>query len=105
MGNVAIALTNLGNLAKNQNEYAAARPLYEESLAIARGVDDRWGVALALVNLGPLLCALGENAASRSALAECLALCRQMGLKRLTAFALEGCAALAMAESTARHGR
>lgn len=52
---------------------------------------------MSLVNLGPLACQERDYAASRSCFAECLTLCLALGEKRVTAYALEGCAVLATA--------
>lgn len=48
----ARALNGAGNLAYNQGDYATARSLHEQSLALRRALDDRWGVAASLNNLG-----------------------------------------------------
>ena len=50
------------------------------------------------VLLGQSACEEKDFAASRSCLAECLTLCRALGSKRRTAYALEGCEALAGAQ-------
>jgi hypothetical protein len=55
-------------------------------------------MARSLNNLGLLACKEQDYAASRSCLAECLRLCLVLGAKRLTAYALEGCAGLAQAQ-------
>lgn len=48
----ARALNGAGNLAYNQGDHATARTLHEQSLALRRSTDDRWGVAASLNNLG-----------------------------------------------------
>ena len=50
----AKALNGAGGLAYWRNDFAAARALYEEQLAIARSLDDRPATAEALYNLGYL---------------------------------------------------
>ena len=47
-----MALSNLGNAAQEQGNYAAARSLQEESLAISRELGDKRGIAGSLNSLG-----------------------------------------------------
>lgn len=51
-----IALNNLGRLALDSNDCAAARPLFERALALARSVEDSDLCALASLNLAWALC-------------------------------------------------
>jgi tetratricopeptide (TPR) repeat protein len=51
---LAQALRQAGGLAFTQRDFAAARPLHEESLAIARELPDNRLMAIQLVNLGLL---------------------------------------------------
>ena len=48
---IAGSLNNLGNVAYVQDDYASARSLYEESLAIKRELGDKLGVAGCLEDL------------------------------------------------------
>ena len=57
---IATSLSNLGVLAASQGDYAAARTLFEESLAILRQLDDPWGIAIALGNLGSVASEAGD---------------------------------------------
>src|SRR5258705_202564 len=50
----AYVLNAAGVLSYHQGDYPAARALYEESLAIRRGLGDRFGIAGSLGNLGDL---------------------------------------------------
>ena len=45
------ALSNLGVVACDRGQFASATPLFEESLAILRELDDQWGISIALGNL------------------------------------------------------
>ena len=47
-------LNNLATLAQERGEYAQARTLQEESLALKRSQDDQRGIAVALLNLGDI---------------------------------------------------
>ncbi len=92
---IAGSLNDLGVVANLQGDYASARTLFEKGLAIQRKLRDKRGMAASLVNLGSVAWRERDYAASRHCLADCLSLCRVLGDKRITAYALEGCAALA----------
>jgi predicted ATPase/DNA-binding CsgD family transcriptional regulator len=49
---VADALKGLALIARNENDYAATRTFYEESLALLKELGDTWGAAEALLGLG-----------------------------------------------------
>src|SRR6266545_1058829 len=76
---IANLLSNLGIVARRQGNYAHARALYEESLALRRELGDKWGIATSLNALGLLAHYLGDNAAARGFLEESLALRRELG--------------------------
>ena len=57
----AIALNNLGRLALDANDAAAARPLLERALYLARDQEDSELAALAGLNLASALCLAGDN--------------------------------------------
>jgi predicted ATPase/class 3 adenylate cyclase len=78
----AKALNGAGNLAHAQGEYAAARSLHEESLAIKRELGDKWGIASSLNNLGIIAQEQGDYTAARSLYEEDLTLFRELGDKR-----------------------
>jgi tetratricopeptide (TPR) repeat protein len=95
---VAGALHNLGRVAYRQGEYAAARALHEESLALGRQHGDRQGIALSLNNLGMVARKEGDHEAASSFYRESLALRREVGdrlgmLNSLEAFAELACEA------------
>jgi tetratricopeptide (TPR) repeat protein len=75
----AKVLTGAGTLAHNRGEYALARALFEESLAIWRELGDKAGSASALNNLGWMGWRLSEYAAGRAYSEESLALYRELG--------------------------
>ena len=60
-------------------DYAAARPLYEESLSISRESDDRRGVAQALNGLGIMACDQGDYHSARSFHEQSLTIRRELG--------------------------
>jgi DNA-binding CsgD family transcriptional regulator/tetratricopeptide (TPR) repeat protein len=75
----AKALNGLAYLMRNQGDFAAARPLMEESVAIRRATDDRHGLAGSLSNLAGMALEQGEYALARRLYDEHLALCRELG--------------------------
>lgn len=70
----AKALTAAGMLALYQNQYATARPLFEDSLALAHAIKDPTGVATALLNLGRIAMEQGELPRATALLEESLTL-------------------------------
>ncbi|GAC1394914.1 MAG: tetratricopeptide repeat protein [Chloroflexota bacterium] len=75
----AMALHGAGALAFYQVDYAAAQPLYEESLALCQELGDRAGRAWALIYLGWMANDQGDYVAARTSCEESLALCRELG--------------------------
>ena len=67
----------------------AARPLFEESLAIFRALGDQQGMGWALARLGLMHIFLGDLPAARPLLEESLALCRAVGDRWGTAWILQ----------------
>ena len=84
----AAALNGAGTLAWMQGDYASARVLYEESLTIARELEDKKGIALSLGNLGIVAKEQGDYALARSLYEESLALRRELGDTSGIAFGL-----------------
>ena len=84
----AQALNGAGLLAHEQGDYAAARSLYEESLAIRRELGDKRGIAISLNSLGHVVREQGEYAKARSFYGESLAIRRELGDKRGIAVSL-----------------
>ena len=84
----ARALNGVATLIHELGDYATARPLLEESLAIWRTLDDQQGMAWVLNNLGWVTINLNDYATGRARSEESLALCRTLGDKRGAAVAL-----------------
>jgi hypothetical protein len=57
-----MALNNLGDLAFDQGDFAAAKTLHEESLAIKQELGDRQGIAESLEGLAEVASAAAEPA-------------------------------------------
>jgi predicted ATPase/class 3 adenylate cyclase len=86
----ATALLWAGNLARLQGDDAAARVLYEESLAINRELGNRRGIAGSLWGLGIRALYQGELATARALYEESLAIYRELGNKEDITGALNG---------------
>jgi predicted ATPase len=86
--NIANALLNLGRV-------NGSAPLLEEGLALARELDDGWGISLGVASLGRIALEEGDSGRAKALFAEGLALCRDRGDRRLAAQCLAGLAATA----------
>ena len=75
----ARAVNAAGSLAWHQTDFAAARPLLEQGLAISRGLGDRLGLARSLNNLGSLAFEQGDYPAAQTLYEESLAVWRELG--------------------------
>jgi predicted ATPase/class 3 adenylate cyclase/transcriptional regulator with XRE-family HTH domain len=78
----AKALSVAGSLAQNQSDYASARAMYEESLAIFRELGDKKGIAQSLDGLGIIAYDQGDHVSGRSQMEESLAIRRELGDKK-----------------------
>jgi predicted ATPase len=87
-GRVAAVAHGLGILLTQQNEFAAAAPLFERSLAIYRDAGDRNQEAKELNSLGITLGYAGDLDTARSLLEESAALAREVGNEQRVAAAL-----------------
>lgn len=85
-------LFDAGQLCSFMGRYAIAQNFLEQSLAVAREIDDRQRIASALQMLG--MAALGQDdiAAARRYLSEALAMAREIGNRREIAAALNALA-------------
>jgi predicted ATPase/serine/threonine protein kinase len=72
-GKVALALSNLANIAKHQGDYATARTTYERILEDYRAVGDNRGIAFTLSGLGDVAVREGDYARARTHYDESLA--------------------------------
>lgn len=78
----AKGLAGAGHLAHNQGDYAAARRLFEASLALWRELGDSRGIATALNDLGWVAWRQGDYTAARTLSAESLVRWRELGDSR-----------------------
>jgi non-specific serine/threonine protein kinase len=84
----ARALTAAGILAEKLADYVAARHLHEESLAVARELEDPEGIAASLSNLGAVAHELGEYAEAQTLHEESLTIRHARGDRRGMAVSL-----------------
>jgi tetratricopeptide (TPR) repeat protein len=77
---MAIALNNMGDVARRLGERGRARTLFEQSLKLCRDQDEPRGVARALGNLGRVACDVGDYSGAVALLEESAALYRQLGI-------------------------
>ncbi len=84
----AKALNGAGGLAWTQGDYAVARRLFEESLAVFRDLGDRWGMAGPLNNMGLVALEQGDYSVARGVFGESLAILRELRDQRGMALAL-----------------
>jgi tetratricopeptide (TPR) repeat protein len=92
---IAVGLTNLGDVARQEGDLTGAAVLYEESLALWRdqgGVN--WGMPWALLGLGDICLQRGDHAAARGYCTESLTIARQEDQIAASLEALAGLAAL-----------
>ena len=95
----AKALNGLGNISlaiSEQDDYAAARAFYQESLALSRGLDDKRTIAGTLNNLGGVT---ETPEAQRAFYEESLEMLRAIGDKRGIAIALTNLGFLAFQQN------
>lgn len=90
----AEVLRAAGVLAYEQGDFAAARAVYEESLATRRLIGDQRGIALSLNELAILLRDQGDFRAARALYDEGLAITRESGSESVMAHLLNGAAIL-----------
>jgi len=62
---IAGSLNNLGGVAYEQGDYARAKALLGESVALYHELGDTWGIAAALDNLGAVTYAQGDYERAR----------------------------------------
>ncbi|MFL5731597.1 MAG: ATP-binding protein [Chloroflexia bacterium] len=75
----ARALNGAGLLAFRQADYSAARPFFDQALAVSREAGDKQGISISLNNLGNVAKEEEDYQAARSLCEESLALCRELG--------------------------
>jgi predicted ATPase/class 3 adenylate cyclase len=94
----AKALAGAGGLARQQGDYATARDLYEQSLALRRDLGDKRGVAAVRGDLGLIGFHLGEYAAARVLLNDSINALRELGDRQGLAMALNSLGMITMDE-------
>jgi tetratricopeptide (TPR) repeat protein len=95
---LAAILHQLGMLAQRQGDYAKARILYDESIAIERELRDKSGVAKSLHQLGHLAQDQGDYIEARKLYDQSLTINRELGDKSGIAHTLHQLATLAQAQ-------
>jgi len=78
----------LGWMAWTKGDYERAKGLLEESLALSRHADDRFGVADALLMLGSTVGSMGDRKRDKQLQGEAVALCRELGYSSTLAVSL-----------------
>jgi tetratricopeptide (TPR) repeat protein len=82
---MALAVNNLGLLAMDQGDWAGARSLFEQSLALSRELGDKHGISMWMTNISTTLLAQGIDHSSGKSpeelLAESLSIARGAGDK------------------------
>ena len=86
---VAVSLNALAVLSRDQGKVAAARSLFEESLALWRELGDQRAVARALSNLANVVKMEGDFPRVRSLYVECLSIFKELGDRTGVAWALD----------------
>jgi non-specific serine/threonine protein kinase len=94
----AFVTANLGDLAFDEGDLAAARELLERAIAMLRPRGDRWAIAIVQRYLARVLAAQGEPATAYGLLAESLSLLRAWSERTELADTLEILATLAARE-------
>lgn len=79
---LARSLNCLGEIARSDDDHAAAQRFYEESLAVRRTLGDQRGMAVTLFNLGQVLLGQGDGQQATDFYLESLALSRTLGDQR-----------------------
>src|SRR2546423_14672141 len=87
---MGLTLTNLGLALHCEQDFVGATPIYEESLALARELEDEDGVVAALHNLGLAAHHQGQEDRAARFLAESLRLAHALGDKANIATRLTG---------------
>jgi predicted ATPase/class 3 adenylate cyclase len=78
-GRVASFRRTLGITAEREGDYERAAELHEESLALYREAEDRWGIAASLLSLANVLVMREEHERAKELYREALSLSRESG--------------------------
>jgi DNA-binding CsgD family transcriptional regulator len=87
-----------------QGDYASARSVYEEGLALSRELGDKWGTSIYLNNLGNVAYMQGEYPAARSIHLESLAIRKEIDHKLGMAISVAGLGEVAVESGQPRLG-
>ena len=90
------ALSAAGNLALQQSDHEAARPLHEQALALRRALSDTRGIAASLNNLGVLAMKSGDLSAARACYEEARTLFDAPGNRAALGYVLSNLAGIAL---------
>jgi predicted ATPase/DNA-binding CsgD family transcriptional regulator len=90
------ALSGAGMLAEAQGDYDHARARHDEALAVAKAIDDTWGVGQALNNLGNIAHDQGEFDKAKMYHEQALAIFRELSDGRGIGMALANLGVLAL---------
>jgi DNA-binding CsgD family transcriptional regulator len=82
-------------VAESQKDYAEAKVLFEESVALFRDLGDPWGLSLALRHLGYVSSGQGDYERAAALFKESLVLCGELGEKWFSSMCLEDLAVVA----------
>jgi tetratricopeptide (TPR) repeat protein len=88
MRGLSATLNNLGAVACDMNDFAAAEKFHNENLAIKRSIGDRLGIAATLNNLGYVAIGRGDYDQAQSLLEESLEITRELGARSAMATTL-----------------
>jgi ATP/maltotriose-dependent transcriptional regulator MalT len=91
---IALALSELGDIAGKRGNFAVASSLLEESVALFREIGDKQGVAWSLNYLAGIVSQRGDNARAISLIEESLVLFREIGDKQGIAWSLNSLAGI-----------
>jgi tetratricopeptide (TPR) repeat protein len=85
---MAVSLTVLSAAANRLGQYAEAKRLAEESLQIARTVNDVWGIGIILRQLGLIHLELGETGRAKALIRRSVSQFREVGDRMFMAMSL-----------------
>jgi predicted ATPase/DNA-binding SARP family transcriptional activator len=94
----AKTLLGVGQLARCQGDYAAARAAIEESLAISQELGDQWGIAESFRSLGEVACSQGDYEAAWALIEDSLEMFWRLGNRCEIAYSLAALGGVAQGE-------
>jgi tetratricopeptide (TPR) repeat protein len=97
-----MSLNALGELARQRGDLAAARPLYEEAVALGRQLGNQNAVSVDLFNLGAVAFLEGDLEAARACFRETIRIDQKLGDRARASYSLDGFGALAVVRGEMR---